>query len=70
MDREDYLRDAIIKPIEVPKSNYVAFLTNLEVDGMLFDHYMNQSYVTTNEERIMEFLESTLQLIESNIKDD
>ena len=70
MDREDYIRDIVIKPIQVPKSNYVEFLTSLEVDGMLFDHYINQTFVTTNEERIMEFLVNTLQLIENNIKDD
>ena len=67
MDREDYLRAVIIKPIQVPKSNYVDFLTNLEIDGFLFDYYMNQSFVTTNEESIMEFLQNTLTLIESNI---
>jgi hypothetical protein len=67
MDREDYERDIVIKPIQVPKKNYVEFLSNLEIDGMLFDYYMNQSFVTTNEESIMKFLESTLELIEKNI---
>ena len=67
MDREDYARDIIIKPIEVPKSNYIEFLTSLEIDGFLFDSYMNQSFVTTNEEAIMRFLEETLELIETNI---
>lgn len=67
MDREDYLRDILIKPIQVPKSNYIAFFTNLEVDGYLFDYYMNQSYVTTNEESIMTYLEETLLLIKKNI---
>jgi len=68
MDREDYARAILIKPIKVPKSNYVAFLTSLEVDGFLFDYYLNQSFVTTNEESILQFLESTLKLIESNIE--
>ena len=67
MDREDYLRDILIKPIQIPKSNYIEFLTSLEIDGFLFDYYMNQSYVTTNEESIMKYLEETLALIESNI---
>lgn len=66
-DREDYLREDIIKPIEVPKSNYIAFLSSLEVDGYLFDYYINQSFVTTNEEVIMKFLNKTLALIEKNI---
>ena len=70
MDREDYARDIVIKPIEVPKSNYVEFFTSLEGDGFLFDYYMNQSFVSTNEESIMKFLVSTLELIESNIKHD
>ena len=70
MDREDYVRDIVIKPIKVPKSNYVEFLTSLEVDGFLFDFYMNQSYVSTNEESIMKFLVSTLELIETNINHD
>lgn len=70
MDREDYLRDVLIESIQVPKANYIEFLTNLEVDGYLFDYYMNQSFVTTNEESIMNFLENTLKLIESNISHD
>lgn len=68
MDRSDYIRDMTIEPIKVPKSNYVAFLNNLEADSMLFDYYMNQSYVTVNENSIMEFLVNTLSLIEANIE--
>ena len=68
MDREDYVRDIVIKPIKVPKSNYVEFLTSLEADGFLFDFYMNQSYVSTNEDSIMKFLKETLFLIEKNIE--
>ena len=68
MDREDYVRDIVIKPIKVPKSNYIEFLTSLEVDGFLFDFYMNQSYVSTNEDSIMTFLKETLSLIEKNIE--
>ena len=67
MDREDYLRDVLIKPIDVSKSNYKEFLTNLERDGFLFDSYLNQSFVTTNEESIMNYLKETLKLIEQNI---
>jgi hypothetical protein len=68
MDREDYKRDIAIEPIEVPKSNYSAFFKSLEGDNMLFDYYMNQSFVTVNEEVIMKFLEDTLVLIEANIE--
>lgn len=70
MNRSDYKRDIIIQPKEVPKENYVAFLSSLEVDSMLFDYYMNQSYVTVNENVIMRFLKDTLSLIEANIEDD
>jgi competence protein ComGC len=70
MDRSDYRRNISIQPKEVPKENYVAFLSSLEVDSMLFDYYMNQSYVTVNENAIMKFLKNTLSLIEANIKED
>lgn len=69
IDREDYARDIVIKPMQVPKSNYIDFLTDLETDGYLFDYYMNQSFVTKNEESIMNYLTETLELIESNIHD-
>ena len=69
-DRKDYKRELILKPKVVSKKNYSDFMTNLEVDGMLFDYYMNQSFVTTNEEVIMEFLQSTLKLIDRNINHD
>jgi len=68
MDREDYKRTILIEPIQVPKSNYIAFLTNLEVDSMVFDYYLNQSYVTVNENNIITFLEDTLSLINANIE--
>jgi len=70
MNRSDYRRNISIQPMDVQKENYVAFLSNLEVDSMLFDYYMNQSYVTVNENAIMRFLKETLSLIEANIKDD
>ncbi|GMN09051.1 hypothetical protein MTsPCn9_04930 [Croceitalea sp. MTPC9] len=68
MNRSDYRRDIIIQPLEVAKENYEAFLSSLEVDSMLFDYYMNQSYVTVNENTIMQFLKNTLGLIEANIQ--
>ncbi|WP_191858862.1 DUF6090 family protein [Hanstruepera ponticola] len=68
MDREDYKRDILIKPIQVPKSYYIEFLNKMEVDNMFFDYYMNQSFVTINEDQIMNYLENTLTLIEANIE--
>jgi hypothetical protein len=67
LKREDYPRERDLKLKQVPKANYVEFFSNLEIDGMLFDYYMNQSFVTSNEESLMKFLESTLVLIENNI---
>ena len=69
MDRADYKRDILIPSKQVPKSNYIDFFTSLECDNMLFDFYMNQSFVTTNEEKIIVFLDKILQLIEQNIND-
>lgn len=70
MNRADYQREIVIQPFKIPKENYVAFLSSLEVDNMLFDSYMSQSYVTINENAIMQFLKETLKLIETNIQDD
>lgn len=70
IDRTDYTRNFRVNTRQVPKSNYIEFLTNLETDGALFDYYLNQSYVTINEENILDFLEKTIELIEANIKDD
>ena len=68
MNRSDYKRDIVLQRLEVPKENYVAFLSSLEVDNMLFDYYMNQSFVTINENAIMQYLIDTLGLIEMNIQ--
>ncbi|GGG44935.1 hypothetical protein GCM10011414_13140 [Croceivirga lutea] len=70
MNRSDYKRNISIQPMEVPKENYVALLSDLEVNNMMFDYYMNQSYVTINENVIMDFLKETLSLIEANITND
>jgi hypothetical protein len=67
-NRPDYIRNNAIQPIEVPKQNYQEFINSLEVDGLLYNHYMNQSFVTINEESIEEFLNEIVELINQNIE--
>jgi hypothetical protein len=68
IDRTDYTRNFKVKTRQIPKSNYIEFLTNIETDGALFDYYLNQSFVTINEENILDFLENTIKLIKDNIR--
>jgi len=70
IDRTDYTRNFKVNNRQIPKSNYIEFLTNIETDGALFDYYLNQSFVTINEDNILSFLEKTIKLIEANIEDD
>ena len=65
--RIDYDRALVIQPIAVSKSRYEQFINAMEVDGMLYDSYMNQSFVTINEKNIQQYLKRFLQLIEENI---
>lgn len=67
--RSDYDRTLVIKPIEVSADNYQRFINSLEVDGALYDSYMNQSFVYINEENIEQYLDRFLQLVEENIDD-
>jgi hypothetical protein len=66
-DRPDYSRPYKIEPIEVPQENYQNFINDLTVDGALFSHYYNQSFVTSNEKEIKKFLEKIIDLINMNI---
>lgn len=65
--RPDYLRQKQITPISVPEENYKEFITSLEVDGIIFDHYMNQYYVFINEENIELYIERVLDLIQKEL---
>ncbi|MFK7781485.1 DUF6090 family protein [Psychroserpens sp.] len=66
--RPDYLRQKQITPMSVPEENYKEFITSLEVDGVIFDHYMNQYYVFINEENIKLYIQRVLDLIEKELK--
>lgn len=65
--RPDYPRLKQITPMSVPDKNYKEFITSLEVDGVIFDHYMNQYYVFINEENIESYIERVLDLIEKEL---
>lgn len=65
--RSDYSRDSVIKPILIPKENYIKFVTSLEVDGAIMDHYLNQSYVHINEKRIQSSIEDIITMIDNEL---
>ncbi|WP_411768156.1 DUF6090 family protein [Winogradskyella sp. A3E31] len=69
-DRPDYKRDDVVNKISAPEQNYYDFMNNLKVDGSLFEYYINQSFVTTNEESIKEYLEDILHLLNQNINEN
>jgi hypothetical protein len=68
--RSDYSRDSIIKPISIPKENYTKFVTSLEVDGAIMDHYLNQSYVHINEKQIQSYIESIIEMIDKELNNN
>ncbi len=65
--RPDYLRQKQITPLSVSEENYKKLITSLEVDGTIFDHYMNQYYVFINEENIESYIKRVLDLIEREL---
>lgn len=66
-DRNDYLRELRINPIKVPESNYAEFFSSLEVDGAIYEIYLNQSYTTSNEVTLLRYIEQVISMLESNI---
>ncbi|GAB5531568.1 MAG: hypothetical protein Roseis3KO_33450 [Roseivirga sp.] len=65
--REDYDRALVIKPIKMPKSSYTKFYNSLEVDGVLYEMYLNQTFVTVNEESLISFIKEVIKSLEQNI---
>jgi hypothetical protein len=65
--RSDYSRDSVIKPILISKENYIKFITSLEVDGAIMDHYLNQSYVYINEKSIQSYIEDIITMIDNEL---
>ena len=68
-DRSDYQKTYKIKPIRVDISNYQKFIEDTEVDNAWYSHYINQTFVTINEEEVERFLLNILDLINKNIDD-
>ena len=68
--RADYVRKRQVTPRQASEEDYYHFTTSLEVDGALYDHYMNQYYVVINEESIDRYIERVLMLIEGELNQD
>ncbi|MDO1501167.1 DUF6090 family protein [Winogradskyella maritima] len=68
-DRSDYQKSYQIKPIEVDTANYQLFIEDTEVDNAWYSHYINQTFVTINEEEVERFLLKILDLLNKNIND-
>jgi len=68
--REDYDRELVIKPFTISQSNYTNFYNSLEVDGVLFDMYLNQTFVTVNEVSLEIYIKEVIKLLEENIQYD
>ena len=67
--RNDYNREHIIEPVKVSNQNYDEFFNSIEVDGAIYNSYINQTYVHTNELNIAEDLIEFLDIVEANIND-
>jgi hypothetical protein len=66
--RPDYMRSKVIKPIKVPDQNYVDFANSLDVDGAIYDQYINQYFVVINENNVEEYIKQVLRMIEEELK--
>jgi hypothetical protein len=66
-DRPDYLRERKVTFKQFPEEDHQGFISSMEVDGVVFDHYMNQSYVVINEEGIKDYIQRVMGLIEDEL---
>jgi hypothetical protein len=66
--RNDYSRELLIKPITNDQEKYDAMLAATEFDGALYTHFINQTFVFTNEKAIEKFINEILLLISQNIE--
>jgi benzoyl-CoA reductase/2-hydroxyglutaryl-CoA dehydratase subunit BcrC/BadD/HgdB len=62
------MRSKVIKPIKVPDQNYVDFANSLDVDGAIYDQYINQYFVVINENNVEEYIKQVLRMIEEELK--
>jgi len=66
-DRPDYERKKQISPKIISDESYKEFINSIEVDGVIYDHYINQYYVFMNEENIELYIRRVLDLIQKEL---
>jgi hypothetical protein len=66
-NRPDYFRQKEISPLPGNIEGYTAFVGSLEVDGAIYDHYLNQYYVVITEDALVRYIRQVLELIDSQI---
>jgi hypothetical protein len=66
--REDYDRELLIKPFKIAQSNYTNLFNSIEVDGVLFEMYLNQTFVTVNEVSLELYIQEVIKLLKENIQ--
>ena len=67
-DLPDYEWEKAMRPIRLDASNYTDILNDLEMDGVMYVHYLNQSFVSINEERILNYINEVISLLDTQIK--
>ena len=67
-DREDYVRYRRIEPIGISITNYEKFFQSIEVDGALYEIYLNQSYIHSISVTLEKYIEEVLKLLDENIE--
>ncbi len=66
-DRDDYVRNRRIEPMGVPNANYIEFFQSIEVDGALYEIYLNQSYIHSISITLEIYIQEVLKLLDENI---
>lgn len=64
--RDDYKRPLVIDPLSMNQSQYDVMMKATDFDGTLYAHFINQTYVFTNEQSIQRFMDEILLLIALN----
>ena len=67
-DREDYVRNQRIEPMEISITNYEKFFQSIEIDGALYEIYLNQSYIHSISITLENYIEEVLKLLDKNIE--
>ncbi|SRR6056297_340672 len=67
-DRKDYKRNRRIEPLDISITNYEKFFKSIEVDGALYEVYLNQSYIHSISVTLENYIEDVLKLLDKNIE--